>query len=208
MAVSIFVLNRGESFRPAFEKLGGLRALTNVPFMALTATASAETQDVIVKSLHLVNPVVVAQSLDRPNIYMSVGPIKALTVRIINYDITLKSIIIQKDMAGVAKMLQRTSPSDIPKILLLFVQTKNMACKVYGCLISAAFSNSYVGMYHASLTHFTKERIRADFQGNTKLRCLVATVAFGMVGIHSTHFSLSLYACLYRGWTLGISGWL
>ncbi len=80
---------------------------------------------------------------------MSVGPIKALTVRIINYDITLKSIIIQKDMAGVAKMLQRTSPSDIPKILL-FVQTKNMACKVYGCLISAAFSNSYVGMYHVS----------------------------------------------------------
>ncbi len=71
MAVSIFVLNRGESFRPAFEKLGGLRALTNVPFMALTATASAETQDVIVKSLHLVNPVVVAQSLDRPNSQIS-----------------------------------------------------------------------------------------------------------------------------------------
>ncbi len=84
-------------------------------------------------------------------------------------------------MAGVAEMLQRTSPSDIPKILL-FVQTKNMACKVYTSLISAAFSNSYVGMYHASLTNYTKERIRADFQGNTKLRCLVATVAFGMVG--------------------------
>ncbi len=48
--------------------------------MALTATASPETQDAIVKSLHLVDPVIVSQPLDRPNIYVSAGPIKAMTV--------------------------------------------------------------------------------------------------------------------------------
>ncbi len=50
--------------------------------MALTATASSETQDAIVKSLHLVHPVFVSQPLDRPNIYVSASPIKALTVSI------------------------------------------------------------------------------------------------------------------------------
>lgn len=95
-------------------------------------------------------------------------------------------------------MLQLTNPSDIPKILL-FVQTKNIACKVYGFLISTAFSSSYVGMYHASLTHFTKERIRADFQGNTNLRCLVATVAFGMVGIIViVHTLFLVYVCAFK----------
>ena len=44
--------------------------------MALTATASPETQDAIVNSLHLVHPVIVSQPLDRPNIYLSAGPKK------------------------------------------------------------------------------------------------------------------------------------
>ena len=48
--------------------------------MALTATASKETQEAITKSLYLANPVVVSQPLDRPNIYLSAEPIKSLTV--------------------------------------------------------------------------------------------------------------------------------
>ena len=84
------------------------------------------------------------------------------------------------DLAGLSVMLQSPSPSSIPKTLV-FVRTKNDACKVYGMLNTAAYSDSYVGMYHASLTNQTKEKVRADFQGATKLRCLVATVAFGML---------------------------
>ena len=53
--------------------------------MALTATASPETQEFIVKSLHLVRPVVVSQRLDRPNIYLSAGPIKTMTVSLVRY---------------------------------------------------------------------------------------------------------------------------
>lgn len=84
-------------------------------------------------------------------------------------------------------MLQCASPNDIPKTLI-FVRTKNNACKVYGVLNTAACHSSYVGMYHASLTNQTKEKVRTDFQGDTKLRCLVATVAFGMVS--SMHIML------------------
>lgn len=41
--------------------------------MALTATASPSIRDDIVKSLHLVNPVVTCTSFDRPNLYLDVN---------------------------------------------------------------------------------------------------------------------------------------
>ena len=62
---------RGKDFRPAFANIGGLRALTDVPFMALTASASADTESAIVKSLQLKQPAVVTRQLDRANIYLS-----------------------------------------------------------------------------------------------------------------------------------------
>ena len=74
-------MDRGSDFRPAFSKLGGLRAHTDVPVMALTATASDATKSQIVECLHLIEPTVVSRNLDRPNIYFSVSPIKALDVR-------------------------------------------------------------------------------------------------------------------------------
>ncbi len=71
---------RGADFRPSFEKLGSLRAIIKCPFMALTATASQSTYDSIVKSLHLDRQVTVSRSLNRPNIYFSVGELKSLKV--------------------------------------------------------------------------------------------------------------------------------
>ena len=64
----------------AFKKLGGLRALTSVPFMALTATASPKTQSDIMESLGLRKPVVVSGPLNRPNIFLSAGPMSGLCV--------------------------------------------------------------------------------------------------------------------------------
>ena len=48
--------------------------------MALTASAKNDIQVEIASSLHLVAPVVVAHSLDRPNIFFSVGEIKSVNV--------------------------------------------------------------------------------------------------------------------------------
>lgn len=71
---------RGSDFRPSFGEIGNLRALTNAPFMALTATASLEAQSAVVESLKLLQPVVVSLCLDRPNIYLSVSTIRGLCV--------------------------------------------------------------------------------------------------------------------------------
>ena len=72
---------RGHDFRTAFSKIGALRALTSVPFMALTASAPSDVQVEITDSLHMSTPVIVSCSLDRPNIYLSTSQIKALNVR-------------------------------------------------------------------------------------------------------------------------------
>ena len=68
------------SFVHHLKELGGLRALTNAPIMALTASANSDIQVKITSSLHLIDPVVVACSLDRPNIFFSVSDIKSSTV--------------------------------------------------------------------------------------------------------------------------------
>ena len=56
--------------------------MTNAPFMVLTASANNDTQVEIASSLHLLDPVVVAHSLDRPNIIFSVGEIRSVTVSV------------------------------------------------------------------------------------------------------------------------------
>ena len=75
-----YSVNRGCDFRTSFSKIGNLRALTKVPFMALTATASQDTQTIIMQSLKLVQPVVVSLCLDRPNIFLSVSTVQSLCV--------------------------------------------------------------------------------------------------------------------------------
>ena len=75
-----YFVYRGRNFRPSFEKIGGLKALTNAPVMALTASASSSIQQTIASSLNLIEPVVVAHSLDRRNIFFSVGDMKGISV--------------------------------------------------------------------------------------------------------------------------------
>jgi superfamily II DNA helicase RecQ len=53
--------------------------------MALTASAPPAIQETISKSLHLKDPAYVLQGLDRPNIFLSASPIKALNVSFIFY---------------------------------------------------------------------------------------------------------------------------
>ena len=57
-----------------------MKGLTSAPIVALAASANSDIQLEIASSLHLVDPVVVAHSLDRPNIFFSVGEIKSISV--------------------------------------------------------------------------------------------------------------------------------
>ena len=48
--------HRGDKFRSAFRNLGGLRALTNAPVVALTASAPPHIEADIMSSLELTQP--------------------------------------------------------------------------------------------------------------------------------------------------------
>ena len=71
---------RGSEFRTSFTRIGGLRALADVPFMALSASAPPSIAKVIEDSLQLKSPVHIAHNLDRPNIFLSCTKSRGLTV--------------------------------------------------------------------------------------------------------------------------------
>ena len=53
-------------------RIGGVRALTTAPLLALTASAPPYIKNEIMSYLELKEPAIVKQPLDRPNIHISV----------------------------------------------------------------------------------------------------------------------------------------
>ena len=84
---------------------------------------------------------------------------------------------IKRDLTGVANML--AEDEDILKTII-FCRTKNDCAKIYGFLCKSGDKHA-VSMYHSSLTQGTKTQIQENFKSGGQLRCLSATVAFGMV---------------------------
>ena len=83
-------------------------------------------------------------------------------------------------MAGIASLFSNPNPEAVPKTLI-FAPTKNVVCKLFRFLSNSASKREFVGMYHASSTHETKSHCQHEFEKKDSIRCLVATVAFGMV---------------------------
>lgn len=177
MVLIIYTSYRGREFRTSFTRIGGLRALADVPFMALSASAPPSVAKVIEDSLQLKSPLNVTHNLDRPNIFLSCAKSKGLTVS--KLSIIMGFIIFflftKRDLAGVADMLSR---NEVPKTLI-FCCTRDDCAKVYGFLSKSA--RRQVSMYHSSLTQTTKTEVQSSFGCGGQLRCLSATVAFGMV---------------------------
>lgn len=84
MCVGMHALCRGSEFRTAFKRIGGLRALADVPFMALSASSPPSVAKDIEESLHMKSPVYITHSLDRPSIFLSYSKSRGLAVSIID----------------------------------------------------------------------------------------------------------------------------
>ena len=68
--VKLYYLFR-KDFRPCYAKIGVLGSLfSDVPIVALTATATAQRKKEIETSLGMHNPVIVESNPDRPNIFL------------------------------------------------------------------------------------------------------------------------------------------
>ena len=156
----------GHDFRPEYRQLAKLRDIfPNVPFMALTATATERVRVDIVKHLRLHEPRTYVASFNRPNLAYRVIP-KAKP-----YDQTLAFIRGRKRECGIVYCSSRKA-------------TESVAERLVADGISAA-------PYHAGLD----DKVRAENQElflRDEIHVICATIAFGM-GINKPNVRFVLH---------------
>ncbi len=156
----------GHDFRPEYRQLAKLRDIfPNVPFMALTATATERVRVDIVKHLRLHEPRTYVASFNRPNLSYRVLP-KAKP-----YDQTLAFIRGRKNECGIVYCSSRKATEMVAENLL----ADGIAARPY----------------HAGL----EDKVRAKNQElflRDEIHVICATIAFGM-GINKPNVRFVLH---------------
>jgi ATP-dependent DNA helicase RecQ len=144
----------GHDFRPEYRRLSELRAmLPEVPFLALTATATERVRQDILKQLALKDPAVFVASFNRPN----------LTYRVVDKE---------KAAAQVVAFL-RERPRDSG---IIYCQSRKSCESLAEHLRAHAFPAL---PYHAGLGDEERSRNQDAFLRD-EARIVCATIAFGM----------------------------
>ena len=143
----------GHDFRPAYLKISSLKSdFPKVPFLALTASATARVQKDIVKQLGLENPSVFTKSFARKNIAYMVFEVEDKLFRI--------EQILKKNQ----------QPS------IIYVRNRKSCSDVTAQLQALGFTATY---YHGGLSSKEKDK-NMQLWMDEKVQVIVATNAFGM----------------------------
>ncbi|XP_048028103.1 Werner syndrome ATP-dependent helicase homolog [Megalobrama amblycephala] len=151
----------GHDFRSAYRDLGKLKKnLPGVPILALTATASPSIREDIIKSLHLINPMITCTSFDRPNLYLDVNRKSGDIIQ------DLKQFLVKKKGGGF----------EFEGSAIVYCPSKKEAERVTAALRKLDIP---CGVYHAGLSIKQRRETQHQFMRD-EIQCVVATVAFGM----------------------------
>ena len=143
----------GHDFRPAYLKVGDLKPhFPKVPFLALTASATAKVVEDIIKESALNEPAIFQKSFARPNI--------AYMVFAAEDKIYKTSQILAKN----------------PQSSIIYVRSRKACLEVAAQLNSLGFSTTY---YHGGLPTKEKDKNMQRWI-NDEVQAIVATNAFGM----------------------------
>lgn len=143
----------GHDFRPSYTALKLLREIKpNVPFIALTATATKLVLVDIIKQLALKEPQVFTKSFERANLQF-------IVVKTDNKLNELQRILTKMKGSGIIYHRSRVNCMKIAEVL-----------NQKGYNVSA---------YHGGMSHFERTRIQESWTNN-KYQFIVATNAFGM----------------------------
>ncbi|MBD8490182.1 RecQ family ATP-dependent DNA helicase [Echinicola sp. CAU 1574] len=143
----------GYDFRPPYLEIAELRNYhPNVPFIALTASATLRVKEDIIEKLQLDNPKIFIKSFARKNL---------------SYAVRKAENKLEKAM----EILQKVNGSAIVYVRSRKA-TKELAIALHQLGISATY-------YHAGLDKSVREARQQDWKLN-KIRVMVATNAFGM----------------------------
>jgi ATP-dependent DNA helicase RecQ len=161
----------GHDFRPEYAALGRFRQeFSNIPMLALTATADKLTQKDIVKQLSLTDYNHFENSFDRPNIF---------------YDVTHKS--------GWQDRLQKFLKERSTESGIIYCLSRNGTETLAAQLCEVGFSAE---AYHAGLSSEQRNE-RQDRFLKDETRIMVATIAFGM-GIDKSNVRFVVHTDLPR----------
>jgi ATP-dependent DNA helicase RecQ len=144
----------GHDFRPEYRRLREIfEKISNVPIIALTATATPKVQNDIQKNLNMLDAVVYKSSFNRDNLHYEIRPKREVEKQIIRY------IRTQAGKSGIIYCLSRKKVEELAEIL-----------QVNGINALA---------YHAGLDATTRAR-HQDMFLMEQAEVIVATIAFGM----------------------------
>jgi ATP-dependent DNA helicase RecQ len=143
-------------------RLAELRAVSDAPMIALTATATPRVLDEVASALELRAPVIVRGDFRRPNLAFEVAEPGGDDAR-------MAATIEALERAG---LRQRAGAGRG----IVYCSTRKKAEEVAAALKEAGFA---AGHYHAGRTALARERAQAGFALG-RMRVLVATNAFGM----------------------------
>lgn len=147
----------GHDFRPEYRKLAGIiKELKSPPVLALTATATQEVRDDIVKSLNMKKPNVFVSGFNRDNLI---------------YGIQNHHSFNKKNEALIEFLNKVASPG------IIYVSSKKAGENLINILSSALEKN--IGIYHGGLKPRDRKNIQEKFLED-KVDILIATNAFGM----------------------------
>lgn len=143
----------GHDFRPAYLQISMLREwLPGIPFLALTASATAPVEEDITRQLQLQEPAIYRKSFARENIAYVVLPV-------------------EDKLRQVAKILQKYREPAI-----IYVRNRKACLEWSRQLEAMDFTATY---YHGGLPPGEKEKNMAAWMNETA-QVIVATNAFGM----------------------------
>lgn len=161
--ISLFVVDEahcisswGHDFRPDYMHLGrAVSELGSPRVAAFTATATDRVREDIVRQLDLREPFVTITGFLRPNLHLSVVPIRKMTEKIEH----LRRVLAGVDGSAV-----------------VYCATRRHCEEVAASLVRAKIS---AGVYHGGLDDDARREVQDAFQHDTN-KVIVATNAFGM----------------------------
>ncbi|WOL01871.1 hypothetical protein Cni_G10590 [Canna indica] len=149
----------GHDFRKEFKQLNMLRGvLLDVPFVALTATATERVRYDIMCSLNMNDPFIAIGSFDRQNLFYGVKPFR-------------------RSLSFVEELVQEVSEYiNNAGSTIIYCTTVKDTEEIHESLWSAGIK---AGIYHGQMGSSDREKAHRSFIRD-ELQIMVATIAFGM----------------------------